>query len=123
MEGLDQHEARNWTLISQSILGRSGNSCRLRWCNQLSSKVEYRACAGKVPGTSGRRLQHSSTTIVWIKNYWNSTLKGKPATLIGGGGGGDEWPVQVLKPLEIDDVKKITWELVWILVDSRVPFK
>ncbi|KAK8952273.1 Transcription factor MYB44 [Platanthera zijinensis] len=27
------HGARNWTLISSEIAGRSGKSCRLRWCN------------------------------------------------------------------------------------------
>ena len=36
------HDARNWSLISKSIPGRSGKSCRLRWCNQLSPQVEHR---------------------------------------------------------------------------------
>ncbi|KAJ6357627.1 hypothetical protein OIU78_005467 [Salix suchowensis] len=27
--------ARNWSLIARGIPGRSGKSCRLRWCNQL----------------------------------------------------------------------------------------
>nr|GMD94619.1 transcription factor MYB44-like [Ipomoea batatas] len=33
---VEKHGARNWSLISKSIPGRSGKSCRLRWCNQLS---------------------------------------------------------------------------------------
>ncbi|TVU10730.1 hypothetical protein EJB05_44276, partial [Eragrostis curvula] len=37
-----RHGARNWSLISRSIPGRSGKSCRLRWCNQLSPQVEHR---------------------------------------------------------------------------------
>lgn len=32
--------ARNWTLIAQGIPGRSGKSCRLRWCNQLDPSVK-----------------------------------------------------------------------------------
>ncbi|XP_057787959.1 transcription factor MYB1-like [Salvia miltiorrhiza] len=41
-ELVQQHGARNWSLISKSIQGRSGKSCRLRWCNQLSPEVEHR---------------------------------------------------------------------------------
>ncbi|CAK9166072.1 unnamed protein product [Ilex paraguariensis] len=29
------HGPSNWCLISAGITGRSGKSCRLRWCNQL----------------------------------------------------------------------------------------
>ena len=32
--------ARNWSLIAQGIPGRSGKSCRLRWCNQLDPAVK-----------------------------------------------------------------------------------
>jgi myb proto-oncogene protein len=32
--------ARNWSLIAQAIPGRSGKSCRLRWCNQLDPAVK-----------------------------------------------------------------------------------
>ena len=31
--------ARNWSLIAGGIKGRSGKSCRLRWCNQLNPDV------------------------------------------------------------------------------------
>ncbi|KAF5191740.1 Transcription factor myb73 [Thalictrum thalictroides] len=41
---VQRHGPRNWSLISKSIPGRSGKSCRLRcWCNQLSPQVEHRA--------------------------------------------------------------------------------
>src|ERR1044072_9357199 len=67
---VEKHGARNWSLISKSIPGRSGKSCRLRWCNQLSPQVEHRAftagegdtiirAAGRVRnkrGTMARRL-------------------------------------------------------------------
>ncbi|MBD4786969.1 hypothetical protein GUG12_24865, partial [Xanthomonas citri pv. citri] len=33
---VEKHGARNWSLIGKCIPGRSGKSCRLRWCNQLS---------------------------------------------------------------------------------------
>ncbi|KAG0478610.1 hypothetical protein HPP92_013329 [Vanilla planifolia] len=38
---VDLHGARNWTQISAGIPGRSGKSCRLRWCNQLSPDVHH----------------------------------------------------------------------------------
>jgi len=40
---VEKHGPRNWSTISKSIPGRSGKSCRLRWCNQLSPQVERRA--------------------------------------------------------------------------------
>ncbi|CAI0398388.1 unnamed protein product [Linum tenue] len=40
---VEKHGPRNWSLISKSIPGCSGKSCRLRWCNQLSPQVEHRA--------------------------------------------------------------------------------
>ncbi|KAG6585643.1 Transcription factor MYB73, partial [Cucurbita argyrosperma subsp. sororia] len=39
---VDRYGPRNWSLISRYIKGRSGKSCRLRWCNQLSPNVEHR---------------------------------------------------------------------------------
>ena len=39
--------ARNWSLIARGIPGRSGKSCRLRWCNQLDPSVERKPFTGK----------------------------------------------------------------------------
>lgn len=39
--------ARNWTLIARGIPGRSGKSCRLRWCNQLDPSVKRKPFSGK----------------------------------------------------------------------------
>lgn len=88
IRAVNEHGAKNWSVICTQIPGRSAKSCRLRWQNQLSPAVNhspftveedleivrYQSRLGNKWAAIARILNAGRTENA-VKNHWNCQLR------------------------------------------------
>ena len=64
---VEQHGPRDWAVMSTGIPGRSGKSCRLRCCNQLSPELQHRP---STPTEDAKIVQAHALGSTHVENNW-----------------------------------------------------
>jgi len=58
---VNKYGAKKWSKVASEVPGRNGKSCRLRWCNQLSPRINRVSSSWGSAGTVPRFAQRRTT--------------------------------------------------------------
>ncbi|XP_034699382.1 transcription factor MYB14-like [Vitis riparia] len=72
---VSKFRARNWSLIACGIAGRSGKSCRPRWCNQLDSSVKRKPITNEEESSEYIQVDRRKV-FIWIIDLMGQVIYG-----------------------------------------------